>query len=336
MQGVELMKKKIFLLTLVLAFAFANLAFAQDDQAKIVINGQNLDLNDEKIIFKDDRNFVPLRLVCESLGCKVKWEEENKRIQISTDALKIFMEIDKKQMTVNNIKKDLDVSHFIENDRTYVPVRFVAEALGKVVSWKDEDKTIFIDDKDFQGDPDLNKYLDKDAVFKNFISEPFGASSPRLAYVNSSYSVILNYNGILIVDNKTGKLKGAVDNRSLGYNHLQGDDYVKVLGTEDYILLKKNSQTTQGYVYNISKNQMKFYENAGSFSFKEGESTSIDEEKEILDKVESLQDFSYSLGKYPQGLVFLEISTKNLGNSKFLIFDKDLNELREFKLSSIN
>lgn len=330
------MKKKIFLLILILVLGLRSLAYAQEGQTSIVINGQCLDLGEEKIIFKDDRNFIPLRLVCENLACKVDWDQENKRVKISTDALKILMEIDKKQMTVNNIKKDLDVSPFIENDRTYVPVRFVAEALGKVVNWKDEDKTIFIDDKDFQGDPDLDKYLDKDTVFKNFTSEPFGASSPRLAYVNSSYSVILNYNGILIVDNKTGKLKGAIDNRSLGYNQLQGDDYVKILGAEDFILLKKNSQSTQGYVYNISKNQMKFYENAGSFSFKEGESTSLDEEKEILDKVESLEDFSYSLGKYPQGLVFLEISTKNLGNSKFVIFDKDLNELREFKLSSIN
>lgn len=330
------MKKKIFLLVFILALGLSSVAYAQEDQPSVVINGQYLDLGEEKILFKDDRNFVPLRLVCESLACKVDWDQENKRVQISTDAIKILMDLDKAQMSVNKIKKDLDVSPFIENDRTYVPVRFVAEALGKVVSWKDESKTIFIDDKDFQKDPDLDKYLDKDAVFKNFIGEPFGASSPRLAYVNADYSVILNYNGILIVDNKTGKLKGAIDNRALGYNLLQGDDYVKVLGAEDYLLIKKNSDSTQGYVYKISKNQMKFYENAGSFSFKEGQSTSIGEEKEVLDKAQNLEGFSYSLGKFPQGLVFLEISSNNLGNSKVVIFDKDLKELREFKLSSIN
>lgn len=330
------MKKKIFLLIFILVLGLSSLAYAQEDQPSIVLNGKNLDLGEEKIIFKDDRNFIPLRLVCENLGCKVDWDQENKRVQISTDSIKIRMDLDKAQMSVNKIKKDLDVSPFIENDRTYVPVRFVAEALGKVVSWKDEDKTIFIDDKDFQKDPALDKYLDKDTVFKNFIGEPFGASSPRLAYVNADYSVILNYNGILVVDNMTGKLKGAIDNRSLGYNLLQGDDYVKVLGAGDYLLIKKNSSSTQGYVYKISKNQMKFYENAGSFSFKEGQSTSIDEEKEVLDKAQKLEDFSYSLGKFPQGLVFLEISSKDLGNSKVVIFDKDLKELREFKLSSIN
>lgn len=37
--------------------------------------------------------------------------------------------------TVNGVERALDAPAFIENSRTYLPVRFVAEALGAYVEW---------------------------------------------------------------------------------------------------------------------------------------------------------------------------------------------------------
>jgi hypothetical protein len=39
----------------------------------------------------------------------------------------------------------MDVAPFIENDRTMVPARFIAEALGATVAWIDSTRTVMID-----------------------------------------------------------------------------------------------------------------------------------------------------------------------------------------------
>ncbi|MCI5892096.1 MAG: copper amine oxidase N-terminal domain-containing protein [Clostridiales bacterium] len=38
-------------------------------------------------------------------------------------------------MTVNDKSIQMDTSAIIKDDRTYIPVRFVAEALGLTVEW---------------------------------------------------------------------------------------------------------------------------------------------------------------------------------------------------------
>lgn len=56
----------------------------------------------------------------------------------------IKLNIGKNAMTVNGAYKPMDVSPFIQNDRTFVPVRFVSEALGYNVEWDDSKKEVTI------------------------------------------------------------------------------------------------------------------------------------------------------------------------------------------------
>ena len=46
--------------------------------------------------------------------------------------------------TVNGIQKFMDVAPFIKADRTYVPVRFLSEALGAKVDWDETTKTVTV------------------------------------------------------------------------------------------------------------------------------------------------------------------------------------------------
>jgi len=46
----------------------------------------------------------------------------------------IYMTIGKTDYYVDNVKKTMDVAPFIQNDRTFVPLRFMAEALGAKVT----------------------------------------------------------------------------------------------------------------------------------------------------------------------------------------------------------
>ena len=49
---------------------------------------------------------------------------------------------------VDGQPKNIDTAPFIKNDRTYVPVRFIAEQMGFCVSWDEETQTVTISDKE--------------------------------------------------------------------------------------------------------------------------------------------------------------------------------------------
>ena len=50
----------------------------------------------------------------------------------------IKLKIGDKSMKVNGVFKSMDVSPFLKDSRTFVPVRFVSEALGYNVDWNDK------------------------------------------------------------------------------------------------------------------------------------------------------------------------------------------------------
>lgn len=56
----------------------------------------------------------------------------------------IELKIGNNSMLINGIYKPMDVAPFIQNDRTFVPIRFVAEGLGYNVDWDDLTKEVTI------------------------------------------------------------------------------------------------------------------------------------------------------------------------------------------------
>ena len=77
---------------------------------------------------------LPARFVAENLGAKVLWDED----------ITILITIGADAAIVNGEEIKLDSPAFIENDRTYTPVRFIAEQLGTSVEWNEEAKTVTI------------------------------------------------------------------------------------------------------------------------------------------------------------------------------------------------
>ena len=88
-------------------------------------------------VIMNDRTLVPIRFVTESLGGEVKWNAETKEVTLVIDGKEIKMTIGK------NLEK-YGVAPEIINDRTYVPIRFVADELGSEVNWNEETKEITI------------------------------------------------------------------------------------------------------------------------------------------------------------------------------------------------
>lgn len=70
-------------------------------------------------------------------------------IYANSNAEAILAHFNNIKITVNGqqIKTDVEAPPFIYNDRTYVPLRFVAEALGADVGWDSKTKTAIINSK---------------------------------------------------------------------------------------------------------------------------------------------------------------------------------------------
>ena len=98
----------------------------------------------------NNRTMLPARFVAENLGAKVEWDGEKQLVTITGKNLKtdenvtILITIGSATVKVNGKEIKLDSPAFIENNRTYTPVRFISENLGTSVEWVEKDKKVII------------------------------------------------------------------------------------------------------------------------------------------------------------------------------------------------
>ena len=86
-------------------------------------------------LIRNSRTMLPVRFVAENLGAAVAWDGATSTATITTDTVEIKITIGADAATVNGQSVKLDSHAFIENGRTYLPVRFIAEARGAAVTW---------------------------------------------------------------------------------------------------------------------------------------------------------------------------------------------------------
>ena len=100
--------------------------------------------NDVAPILKNSRTMLPARFVAESLGAKVFWNEKEEKVTVKKDNTTILIYIGSDKAYINGEEKILDSPAFIENDRTYTPLRFIVEGLGAKVEWIEQTMEVVI------------------------------------------------------------------------------------------------------------------------------------------------------------------------------------------------
>jgi len=94
---------------------------------------------DTKPINKEGRIFVPIRVISESLGAEVQWEfnaDKSIKVTITKGNNIIVLNTGNEIAYINGKKIYIDVAPFIDsNNRTLVPIRFLAECLNCRVDW---------------------------------------------------------------------------------------------------------------------------------------------------------------------------------------------------------
>ena len=101
------------------------------------------------IIPKWGRTVVPIRAIVEALGGTIEWDGTERKVTINFNGTSVELWINKPRAMVNGKVEWIDPSNhdvrpIIVNNRTMLPLRFVAESLGCKVEWNASTRTITI------------------------------------------------------------------------------------------------------------------------------------------------------------------------------------------------
>ena len=113
------------------------------DEKQAIVFGKNV-TNDVAPVIINSRTMLPARFVAENLGATVLWDEVHQKVTVTKDKIEIIITIGTQTALVNGEETVLDSPAFIENDRTYTPVRFIAEKLGAKVFWDEETRQVTV------------------------------------------------------------------------------------------------------------------------------------------------------------------------------------------------
>jgi hypothetical protein len=108
-------------------------------------------VNDQPVIFRgigpqqiDGRVLVPVRGVLEKLGADVQWIPQTQTVVAGNGQIDITLKIGDRRAIVNAHDVMLDVPAQVISGYTFVPLRFLGEALGADVRWDAQTQTVLI------------------------------------------------------------------------------------------------------------------------------------------------------------------------------------------------
>lgn len=132
------------LLTLAVGASFGGAAQAQP-AAQVYLNGSPLRLANAPMQ-QNGRTLVPMRDIFEALGATVNYNSLNQSIAAQKGTTVVRLALGSRNAAVNNIPVTLDAPARTYYGSTFVPLRFVSEALGANVSFNPSNRVVSISD----------------------------------------------------------------------------------------------------------------------------------------------------------------------------------------------
>lgn len=117
------------------------------DEITVLVNGKPVVSDTSAVISPSGSTMLPFRSIFNALGVSddsIKWNPNSKSIEVSTGERYIFLMIGNTGALIDDKLITLNSAPYIADGRTFVPVRFVSEALGADVQWNKSTKTVTI------------------------------------------------------------------------------------------------------------------------------------------------------------------------------------------------
>ena len=119
----------------------------QIDNPMMEVNGAIVEVDPGRNtapFLRRDRTVLPIRAVVEAMDGEVGWEASEQRATLTANGNTVVMWIGEIGFTVNGVPDEMDIAPFVENERTFLPLRFAAQNLNCKVTWINDTKEILI------------------------------------------------------------------------------------------------------------------------------------------------------------------------------------------------
>ncbi|MDQ0896291.1 MULTISPECIES: stalk domain-containing protein [unclassified Paenibacillus] len=135
------MKKKIVILISLFYFLLIGSAHASSN-IKVYLYDELVDMDNPIIV--NGNTLVPLRVLFESLGASVYWDDQSRTIRATKGDTTLLIPVGSNKVSKDGKEITLEEPANIINDKTYVPLRFVSESFNQDVKWDQENNSIHI------------------------------------------------------------------------------------------------------------------------------------------------------------------------------------------------
>lgn len=257
----DILLKKIISTFLAVSFALSGTCgFAeQQKQPRLIYNCTEVGDTGEMPFIHEGRTMLPFRLLLQTMGAEVGYNDEFRKVNAEKDGTKISFSLDDNYLYVTKgdatLRLKQDVANVVVNDRVYVPIRFIAEAFDLAVGWDNEECCAIIVDlpryiKDFTDTAySLNRYISicnslkkdysksSEIDFDYLYSEPYKATDE----INFSAKSTVSVNGSLASTDFELTLSSNFIKERLGLDLPSIDNFCGTLiQNEDKIYIKSN------------------------------------------------------------------------------------------------
>ena len=136
----------ISLATCLMVTSVAGMAKAEaSQQVKVYYKGIQIKTDVAPFIDANNRTQLPLRIISETMKDNVVWEPTTKTATVSTSAAVISIKLNANIIKTSTGNITMDTEAIIKSGRTFLPIKYVGEALGCTVTFDAPTKSVYID-----------------------------------------------------------------------------------------------------------------------------------------------------------------------------------------------
>ena len=143
------MIKRTAILSLLAVLTASAQAYANGNEVDIISDGLSVVCEPSAMIY-NQRTMIPVRAVSESIGCMVDWDEATNTATVTDTKNNTVLTVTVNESTMKKTvgeevsEIEIDTPAMISDNRIFIPVRAVSEALGVTVEWDGVTRTVFM------------------------------------------------------------------------------------------------------------------------------------------------------------------------------------------------
>ncbi|MDO4794028.1 MAG: stalk domain-containing protein [Filifactor alocis] len=227
------MKKKIGMLLLI----FCCCATVSSHAVTIIVNQVVLKTQVEPQIV-GGVTYIPISDVGVALGTEVKWDSSTKTVVLKKEGSTVKIRLNSRTAKINDVDVEMMQSAKMIQNKTMVPLNFVATAFGAEVQWDTVNKAVLITSG---STAPVQKNVATVISNENAIDKGKTAPPPVVKDENSLNVIIPPVNSNSIFPMEEQLIKGNINNK--------GQKFYYLPGSKNYDKIKMNPSRGDQYFY---------------------------------------------------------------------------------------